>query len=153
MMTRLRAIFFALALLGTGAAAAGGAEDKVQAIRDALAAGTPVVLAVAAELPTGDSESETYADWAAYLNDFAAAHSGFAIMAMDKQEASRLLAEPPALENGYATIFVRSADSAILYDGPVLEEIVYDAAASYLEAPDDGRFDAAMFAPYSFQLK
>jgi hypothetical protein len=153
MMTRLRSIFFALALLGAGAAAADGTEDKAQAIRDALAAGTPVVLAVAAELPTGDSESETYADWAAYLNDFAAAHGGFAVLAVDAAEASRLLTGPPALENRYATIFVRSADSAIIYDGPVLEEIVYDAAASYLEAPGDGQFDGEMFGPYAFRLK
>jgi hypothetical protein len=34
----------------------------------------------------------------------------------------------------------------------VLEEIVYDAAAQYLEAPD-GQFDAEMFAPYAFGLK
>jgi hypothetical protein len=153
MMTRLRAIFFALVLLGAGAASAGDEGDKAQTIRDALAAGTPLVLALVAEWPTGDSESEAYADWAAYLNDFAAAHDDFAVLAMDRAEASQVLAQPPALENGYATIFVRPGDGAILYDGPVLEEIVYDAAASFLGAAGDGQFDATMFAPYAFGLK
>jgi hypothetical protein len=152
MMRRLHSLFVALLLFGAGAASA-GAEDKAQTIRDALAAGPPVVVALVVAWPAGDSESEAYADWAAYLNDFAAAHGGFAVVAMDAAEAAQVLAAPLALDNGYATIFARSADSAILYDGPVLEEIVYDAAAQYLEAPDDGRFDGEMFKPYAFALK
>jgi len=136
-----------------GAVRAGGDDGKARAIRDALAAGQPVVLALAKELPGADSESETAADWSHYLNEFAAGHKRYKVVAMDAAEARDLLAAPPPLDDSYATIFVRSADSAVIYDGPVLEKAVYRAAAAYLDAPKDGQFDADIFAPISFRLK
>ncbi len=122
-------LILVLGLIGA-AAPAGGHHDKLQAVRDALAAGRPVVLALAQDLSTADSDSETAADWAAHLNAFAADHAGYKTSAMDAAEASELPAEPPPLEDFYATIFVRAADSAVIYDGPVLETSVYDAAAA-----------------------
>jgi hypothetical protein len=155
MSARLLRLLFVLALftLAGGSAPAGGQDDKVQAVRDAVAAGRPVVLALAQELPTGDGGDETDADWAHYLNEFAAGHEGYEIVAIDAAEAAALLAAPPPLENYYATIFVRSPKSAIIYDGPVLETAVYKAGASYLDATGDDAFDAEIFAPYAFTLK
>jgi hypothetical protein len=121
-------------------------------VRDALAAGRPVVLALAQDLSTADSDGETAADWAAYLNDFAAGHAGYKTVAMDAAEARELLAEPPPLEDFYATIFVRAADSAVIYDGPVLETSVYDAAAVYLDDPA-GTFDPELFERFAFRLR
>lgn len=151
---RVRRLLLALAflLLGAGAAPANGDESKAAAVREALAAGQPVVLALAQELPTGEGD-ETDADWAYHLNKFAAAHGRYKIVAMDAAEAQALLAAPPPLDNYYATVFVRSPDSAVIYDGPVLETAVYKAAADFLEAPQDGQFDADIFEPYPFALK
>ena len=147
-------ILFALVLAaGIVAAHAGGDEGKAAIIRDALAAGQPIVLAIAAEFPAADGEGETYADWAAYLNAFAEAHSRFAIMAVDGAEAAELLTAPPPLADGYATVFARNADSAVIYEGPILESFVYDAAAAYLDAPADGQFDPELFEPYALKLK
>jgi hypothetical protein len=134
------------------AASAQGHHDKIQAIREALAAGQPVVLALAKELPTEDSESETDADWAGYLNDFAAGHARYKTIAMDAAEVRELLAEAPPLEDFYATVFARTADSAIIYNGPVLETSVYDAAAAYLEDPD-ATFEPALFEPFPLRLR
>jgi len=153
MLVRLARLFVVLALfvIAGGGAPAGGDETKAQVVRDALAGGKPVVLALARELPTADSGDETDADWVHYLNEFSAGHGRYKTVAMDAAEAAELLAAPPPLEDYYATIFVRSADNAIIYDGPVLETAVYRAAADYLEG--DGQFDAEMFAPYAFELK
>jgi hypothetical protein len=134
------------------AAPAGGHHDKLKAVRDALAAGQPVVLALAQDLPTDDSDSETAADWAEYLNAFAADHVGYKTVAMDAADASELLAEAPPLGNFYATIFVRAADNAVIYDGPVLESSVYDAAAAYLDDPA-GTFDPELFEPFALRLR
>jgi hypothetical protein len=155
MSVRLARLFAGLALLvlAAGASPAGEGDDKAQAVRDALAAGQPVVLALARQLPSGEGGDETDADWAHYLNEFAAGHGRYKIVAMDAAEAGALLAAPPPLEEYYATLFVRSADSAVIYDGPVLEAAVYRAAADFLEAPQDGKFDADLFAPYAFALK
>lgn len=150
-LRRLFLLLAVIAIAGAGASA-GGDEGKAHAVRDALAAGQPVVLALAKELPGADGD-ETDADWAHYLNEFAAGHGRYEIVAMSAAEARDLLAEPPPLEEFYATIFVRSAKSAVIYDGPVLEESVYDAAAQYLEAPEDGQFDADMFTPLELRLK
>lgn len=145
----------ALLLLAAGVAAAhaGGDEGRAAVIRDALAAGQPIVLAIAAQFPAAGAEGETYADWAAYLNEFAGRHDGFAIMAVDGAEAAELLAAPPPLADGYATVFARDAGSAIVYEGPILESFVYDAAAAYLEAPADGQFDPQLFEPYALKPK
>lgn len=149
---RLLLVLAFIAVAG-GAAPAGGDESKAQAIRDALAAGRPVVLALAKELPGADSTDEADADWVFYLNEFAASHERYEIVAMDAAEASDLLAELPPLDEFYATIFARSADSAIIYDGPLMEPSVYAAGAAYLEAPQDGTFDSELFAPIAFRLK
>jgi hypothetical protein len=152
MAARLTRLLVALVLLSlAGGAARADGEDKAQAVRDALAAGQPVVIALARELPTGDGGDETDADWAHYLNEFSAGHERYKTVAMDAAEAGDLLVAPPPLEDYYATIFVRSADNAIIYDGPVLETAVYRAAADYLEG--GGQFDGEIFAPYAFELK
>jgi hypothetical protein len=153
MTTGLRRLFLLLALVAVaGRAAADGDEKKAQAVRDALAAGRPVVVALAKELP-GDEGDETDADWAFYLNEFSAGHRGYEIVAMSAAEAGDLLAEVPPLEEFYATIFARSATSAVIYDGAVLEPSVYAAGAAYLDAPQDGQFDAELFAPIELHLK
>jgi hypothetical protein len=153
MTTGLRRLFLLLALIAVaGRAFADGDASKVQAVRDALAAGQPVVIALAKELP-GDDGDETDADWAHYLNEFSAGHRGYEIVAMSAAEARELLAKLPPLEEFYATIFARSAKSAVIYDGAVLEPSVYDAGAAYLDAPQDGQFDAEMFAPFDLRLK
>jgi hypothetical protein len=153
MTTGLRRLFLLLAFIAlAGRASADGDASKVQAVRDALAAGRPVVLALAKELP-GDDGDETDADWAFYLNEFAAGHRGYEIVAMSAAEARELLAEVPPLEEFSATIFARSAKSAVIYDGAVLEPSVYAAGAAYLDAPQDGQFDADFFSPFELRLK
>lgn len=149
-MTRILCAI-ALTLLVAGTALGNGDDGKIQAVRDALAAGRPVVLALSSKLPSPDAEGEAYADWAAYLNDFAAAHGNYAVVAMERVEAEQLLAAPP-LENGYATIFIRSGGAALIYDGPILEPFVYDAAVAFLNAPADDSYDAELFAPFDLKL-
>jgi hypothetical protein len=146
-------LLVAFVAIAGGACAAGKNPDKAREIREALAAGQPVVLALAKELPSPDSDSETDADWTHYLNEFAASHGRYKIVAMDATEAREVLAEPPSLEEFYASIFMRSADSAVIYDAPVLERSVYDAAAAYLDAPEDGQFDPEIFARFELRLK
>jgi hypothetical protein len=150
---RARLLRLLAALLLFAAAAPAAADDKAQAVRDARAAGQPLVLALAQDLPAGDGGDETDADWAHYLNEFAAGHADYAIVALDAAAAETLLAAPPPLEDYYATIFVRADGEAVIYDGPVLETAVYKAAAAYLDAAQDGQFDASMFEPYDFALK
>ena len=87
------------------------------------------------------------------LNQSAAGHKRYKIVATDAVEARDLLAEPLPLDDSYATILVRSADSAVIHDGPALEKAVYAAAAAYLDAPKDRQFDAEIFAPINFRLK
>ena len=144
-------LILVLGVVGAAAPAAGH-HDTLEAVREALAAGQPVVLALAQELPTESSESEAAADWAAYLNDFAAGHDRYRTLAIDAAQARELLAAPPNLDDFYATIFVRAPDSAIIYDGPVLETAVYDAAVAYLEDPA-GTFDPALFKPFALRLR
>ncbi|WLQ17373.1 hypothetical protein O5O45_15785 [Hahella aquimaris] len=73
------------------------------------------------------SESELYADWAAYLNDFKSAEG-------ENLSINHALNASPTLNNinlngfkeKYSTLFVVSDHACYLYTGPILEPAVYD---------------------------
>ncbi|MDG9671914.1 hypothetical protein ONV78_29545 [Hahella sp. CR1] len=73
------------------------------------------------------NESELYADWAAYLNDFKSTEG-------DNVSVTRAFHASPALDNinlngfqeKYSTLFVVSDRTCYLYSGPILEPAVYD---------------------------
>lgn len=150
----IRTLFaFALYLILAGTVLAGEQDSNAQAVRDALAAGRPVVLSLISKFPSPEDESEAYADWAHYLNEFAAEHRNYDIVAMERPEFEQLLAAPPPLDNGYATIFVRSDGDSVVYDGAILEPFVYDAGVAFLDAPSGSSYDAELFAQYNLRLR
>ena len=88
-----------------------------------LAADKVVVVIVNAD---ETSDSEQYADWSHYLNEFAASVSdGFAFHKVTTDEGS-LKSCPPGYREPYSMIFMRRGGNSFVYEGPILEPQVYE---------------------------
>lgn len=152
-----RLIFAALALLVWGCAQA---EDGDTPLARAWSNGSVIVVTVDA---TPREADETYADFAYYLNDFAAsAGDGWAFFdhASDAGSNDSVLELEVAIKPYSVVVFQRGSPRAYLHQGPVLEPQIYQflqhrfedrAMPEYLqqfsptpvnvsEVPDTGRF-------------
>lgn len=90
------------------------------------------VIVVAPPENAASMSDEAYADWAAYLNDFAAEHPELRFERIVREALDEALADPPQLSEEYAAIFVRSDGRAAFYDGMILEPFVYDEGADFV---------------------
>jgi hypothetical protein len=126
-----------------------------ETLQDNLVAGKPTVLIVARTPTASERDSEAYADWAGYLNDFADDYRGaFQFLRVPPQQVGALFASAGAIKQPYAVVFFKNESDALYYDGMIHDRIVYRAAASFLmgvEKPDDpGR---KLLKPFQFKLR
>jgi len=99
-------------------------------------AGQAKVIVVAPQDADEDPSDEAYADWAAYLNDFAEAHPELKFQTVDSEELSNVTDTPPPLREPFATLFVRPDGTTAYYDGMIFEPFVYDEGARFLAAQE-----------------
>jgi len=124
--TLLRRLLATLSLAGLCLVATGCAVARAP-VGSSLPAG-PAMIVVAPD-PAPDAESEAYADWAGYLNDFAAEKpAGLAIIRMTPSRWQRLAV---AAKEDYATVFVRRDGVAMLHPGKLLDPQIYPAGAAW----------------------
>jgi hypothetical protein len=142
-------IAIALALL---AIAAPVRAEQARTLRGNLAAGKPTVVVVSRAGTASDMRSEAYADWASYLNEFAADHRGkFEVLKVTPGDLTRLFASGTPIKHRFATIFFRDEKNAVYYDGMIHERSVYQVAVAFLSGqgagPDTG------LKPFRFRLR
>jgi hypothetical protein len=130
-----------VALLATAAAVLSntpgqGSEKEASKneIVAALKTGRRFVIVV--EPRANPDSSEAYADWAGYLNDFAASEKRLRIIKLTARRYSQMVTAPK-LSRPYDTLFVRDADHALLYRGMILEPQIYSIGAAYMKAKSD----------------
>jgi len=127
---------FSVAWLLALLCAACGSDAQVDAPDGERAAPTTVeggrVIIVAPPATALSMSDEAYADWAAYLNEFAAEHPELRFERIERGELEEALPDPPQLSEEYAAIFVRTDGTAAFYDGIILEPFVYDEGADFL---------------------
>jgi hypothetical protein len=80
-----------------------------------------------------DESREAYADWAEYLNDFAAQDKSVRIIKLTPWRYSELVTAPK-LSRPYNTLFLRDAGHALLYRGMILEPEIYRIGKAYMTA-------------------
>ena len=97
-------------------------------IRSALKAGPAILVIRPSDKP---DTSEAYADWAGYLNDFAAKEKSLKIVKLTVSRYAELV-KYPKLTGPYATLFVRDAADAWLYRDMILEPGIYVVGKTYL---------------------
>ena len=99
----------------------------------------PALIVIAPQpIPPQDQASEAYADWAGYLNDFAAAKpSALRLIRMTPAQWKRLVRYPLAQER-YASAFVGRDGSALLYKGMILEPYVYIQGVAWVTSGGRG---------------
>ena len=145
--TALIAIAFAFLAIAAPARA-----EQARTLNGNLAAGKPTVVVVSRAASASDMRSEAYADWAAYLNEFAADHRGkFEILRVRPRDLKRLFANGTPIRQRFATIFFRDQKNAVYYDGMIHERSVYQAAATFLSGQDTGP-DTGL-KPFRFRLR
>ena len=108
-------------------------EKKTVRTNEILAAirtGRCVVVVVR---PAKADSDEAYADWAEYLNDFAARERSVKIVKLSQHRYSELVIAPK-LNRPYDTLFLRDKENALLYRGMILEPDVYRAGKAYMIA-------------------
>ena len=97
----------------------------------ALKTGRSIVVVVQPSPKPGYDEA--YADWAAYLNEFAAREKSVKIVMLSQRRYSELVTAPK-LSRPYNTLFLRAAKNALLYRGMILEPDVYRIGMAYMTA-------------------
>ena len=78
-----------------------------------------------------DRESETYGDYAEYLNAFASHRPATLKLVRMTPVQWRRLSRRPALTDSYAVVFVRRDGQALIFDGMPLEAALYEAGARW----------------------
>jgi hypothetical protein len=154
-MMRLRAILHAsLLLAGIFLNAEAASAESVTAARRILSAGRPTVLIVAPQPAAANRASEGYADWAAYLNDFAAERRGtFRFVRVTPKALRAIFAASTPMTHPFATIFIRDARNAVFYDGMIHEPQVYRSAIAFLSGATDPQTVALGLKPFRFRLR
>lgn len=124
-----------------GAIAAGAAVLALAAAGMAapvVPAGVVVVVA-----PAHEPESEAYADWAGYLQDFADERPpGLRLLRITP---ARLRRCRPGWHGSHATLFVRAGGRALLYRGMILEPDRYREGSAWIGGGGAGPPPAAGF--------
>jgi hypothetical protein len=125
--------------------------ERAQTLRSNLAAGRPTVVVVSRPATVFDMRSEAYADWAAYLNEFAADQQGkVEVLRLKQNDLKRLLANSTPIKHRFSTIFFRDEKNAVYYDGMIHERSVYLAAAAFLSGQGARRNTG--LKPFRFRL-
>ena len=116
-----------LLLSVSGAVSAIGVERPVAVPRTG-----PAVIIIAPATPSADDqESETYGDYAEYLNGFAANRpAGLELVRLSPAQYKRLF-RLPMIADSHATIMLRRTGTAMIYRGMILEPQVYQAGARW----------------------
>lgn len=144
----------ALLLLGMFLAAQPVQADSARMLKASIAAGKPTVLIVSRTPTAADRASEAYADFAGYLNDFAAAQRATLQFVTIKPAALKaIFAARAPIRQPFATVFIRNARSAVYYDGMIHDPIVYQAAAAYLAGRDSPDAASLGLKPFGFKLR
>jgi hypothetical protein len=152
-MTAFRAPFIAFVLLVASLSTA-TAQNARQGLRSAVAAGKPVVLVVARNPSAADLKSEAYADYAEYLNAFSAANQErFAFIKVKAAELKTLFAQSTPVRGPFATVLIRTANSAVYYDGKIQDPPTFKIAADFLTGGPDAATASAGFKPFRFKLR
>lgn len=154
-MTRLarRATVLLLAFASLLTAAAARAESA-RDIRAILASGKPAVLVVSRTAIASDMKNEAYADWAAYLNEFAAGQRGTVrFLKIGPADLKTIFAESTPIRSRFATIFIRDARRALAYDGMIHERTIYRAAAAFLSGGEPATAELGGLRPFRFRLR
>jgi hypothetical protein len=90
------------------------------------------VIIVTPPTTEADMSNEAYADWAAYLNEFSAAHPEFEFLTMTRESFQENTEPSLVINKEHAVLFLRSDAKAALFDGRILESFVYDEGAAFL---------------------
>jgi len=78
--------------------------------------------------------SEAYADWSAYLNDFSAsAKNRFLITTITPKDLANLIEDSVKYSEPYTTLFLNKNLGSFYYPGPVLEPGVYIYVDTYYQ--------------------
>ncbi len=76
---------------------------------------------------TKNQESEQYADWSYYLNNFAGSVSDkYSFHKLDTKSLMNLMKGANAYKKAYSMIFMKQKNSTYFYNGPILEPQVYE---------------------------
>jgi hypothetical protein len=126
-----RAVWLVLAALWLLASSAGASAGARASRAAALPAGPAVVIVAPAKPGAADMESEAYADWAEYLNAFAATKpAGLKLVRMTSARW-RQVVRAPVPSDSYATLFLRRDGSVLMHDGMVIEAEAYGTGAAW----------------------
>jgi hypothetical protein len=92
-----------------------------------------VVLVIAPAKSAGEeSQSEAYGDWADYLNEFSSSLPSDTKIIRLTSDKYRQAIEEPKIRHDFATVFLKDATHALLYDGMVVEPKVYKLGLGWL---------------------
>ena len=101
----------------------------------------------------GDHESESYADWAEYLNDFASSHTeDYRLIKLTQESLTRLIDEADRYIAPYSMVFLKEGRPSLFYEGPIVEPQTYQ----YVELFYAGREIPAhlsQFAPLEVEVR
>jgi hypothetical protein len=112
---------------------ASSADKPGSGLATALDAGKPFVLVVSPAKPDAATlESEAYGDWASGLAAFQTrAPDGITVVTASAEDYAREIAKP-AVEDGFATLFVNGGGRALIHQGLLLDPFLYDCGANFL---------------------
>lgn len=132
----MRRLFLALLLCGllmmqSSATQKGQSADPRKDIDQAFGSGKFVVLVVA-PAKSADEDSEAYGDWAEYLNAFSSSVPANTKIIKLTAARYKLTVEEPKIRREFATVFLKDATHALLYDGMILEAKVYKVGLGWL---------------------
>jgi 3-deoxy-D-arabino-heptulosonate 7-phosphate (DAHP) synthase len=131
---RLFTLLLSFTLLAGPAPAQSHRSDQARAeIAAALHSKRKIVLVVA---PLSQNQygpaDEAYGDWADRLNNFSAhAADDIKIIKVTRAQYAQIVTEPK-IKGDFATLFMLDPKRALLYDGMILENEVYQCAVAYL---------------------
>jgi hypothetical protein len=92
-----------------------------------------VVLVISPAKSAGEeSDSEAYGDWADYLHEFSSSVPSDTKIVKLTSAKYRQAVEEPKIRRDFATVFLKDATHALLYDGMVVEPKVYKLGLGWL---------------------
>jgi len=128
--------------------------DAKSKVLESLDSGKPVVLIVARTTTKADQESEAYADWSSYLNDFAAGNrEHFTFITIRPAQTRQIFSASAPIKHSFAVIFLKNDRDAVYYDGMILDPETYKYAADYLAGRESAVDKSARtLKPFTFKL-
>jgi hypothetical protein len=153
LLRRLRLVLNVIVSLAVCVSVAGA--DPRHSLQVRVAAQKPTVVIVEGPMTAVERESEAYADWAGYLNDFYQQHRGdIGFLKIKPAKIKAIFAESTPIKSRFAVIFFRNYNDAIFYDGMIHDQIIYPSAAAYLQGKRSLDSVAALgLTPYRFRFR